>query len=70
MVPKHAGTASELVVFERNTPYVTPRPELRCTETKRRLFHRDPEAMAAHHSKAEALGHLERQVEDPALRAN
>jgi cation diffusion facilitator CzcD-associated flavoprotein CzcO len=92
VVPQLAKTASELVVFQRSAPYVVPRPDRAYTESEKRLFRRNPEAMADHRSqifwflesryaarravpgfldkaRSEALEHLQRQVQDPQLRA-
>ncbi|MGW2469919.1 flavin-containing monooxygenase [Streptomyces bauhiniae] len=51
LVPELAEIASELVVFQRSAPYVTPRPDRVYTETQKRLFRRDPAAIPAHRSE-------------------
>ncbi|AVI00221.1 NAD(P)/FAD-dependent oxidoreductase (plasmid) [Streptomyces sp. WAC00288] len=57
LVPELAKTASELVVFQRSAPYVTPRPDRVYTETQKQLFRRDPDAIPAH--RAEIFWFLE-----------
>ncbi|MGW4291092.1 flavin-containing monooxygenase [Streptomyces sp. NPDC004673] len=51
VVPQLAEVAAELVVFQRSAPYVVPRPDRAYTDTERRLFHRDPDAIPAHRSE-------------------
>ncbi|MEV5666718.1 flavin-containing monooxygenase [Streptomyces flaveolus] len=51
LVPELAETASELVVFQRSAPYVTPRPDRAYTEIQKQLFRRDPEAIPDHRSE-------------------
>ncbi|WP_255285507.1 flavin-containing monooxygenase [Nocardia pseudobrasiliensis] len=92
VVPQLAEIASELVVFQRSAPYITPRADRDYTEIEKNLFRRDPDAIPARrseifwslestyaarraipdfldHAKAAAREHLERQIEDPQLRA-
>ncbi|WP_432515325.1 flavin-containing monooxygenase [Kineococcus sp. SYSU DK001] len=47
VVPSIAGAVSELVVFQRSAPYVTPRPDKEYTAAEKRMFARVPEAMRA-----------------------
>lgn len=45
IIPEMAKIASELVVFQRNAPYVIPRPDRAYTEAEKRRFARDPQSM-------------------------
>lgn len=45
VLPEVAQTASQVVVFQRSAPYVTPRPDRAYTEAERSLFRKRPEVM-------------------------
>ncbi|MCS0601399.1 NAD(P)/FAD-dependent oxidoreductase [Streptomyces sp. LP11] len=57
IVPEVAEAAAEVVVFQRSAPYVVPRPDRAYTDTEKRVFRRDPEAVPAH--RAEIFWYLE-----------
>lgn len=45
IVPEMQKIASEVVVFQRNAPYVVPRPDRAFSEAERGMFQRDPSTM-------------------------
>ena len=45
VVPEVAKEASELVVFQRSAPYVTPRPDRAYTDAEKGMYRRLPETM-------------------------
>jgi cation diffusion facilitator CzcD-associated flavoprotein CzcO len=44
IIPRLAGTAARLVVFQRSASYIIPRDDRTYTEDERRLFEHDPDA--------------------------